>query len=107
MRRRPPKAPDDDALLHQARRATIEAGRLRPAQGGPPPTGKAPRLADGASERVVLATMADLAALLRRLIAERNRLGAQLETIDRQSKAVTAYRTTSGLRTLPPQAKRF
>lgn len=98
MRRRRPNAPVDDALLHRLRRAGAEARRLLPA-----PHGEA---AQPASSGAVLATMAELTGLLRELLAERGRLGAELETIDRRTRAVSAYRKASGLRTLSPHVKR-
>jgi hypothetical protein len=106
MRRRRTKTPDDDVLLHRARRASADARRLIAPAAGPGPAG-APGAPTGAPpKRVVLATMVELAAVLRELMDERNRLGSELETIDRQSRAVTAYRAASGLRTLPSRAKR-
>lgn len=103
MRRKRTKTPDDDVLLPRARRASADARRLIPPAAGP---GSAGTSAGAPPRRVVLATMVELAAVLRELMDERNRLGAELETIDRQSRAVTAYRAASGLHTLPSRAKR-
>ncbi|RAI40550.1 hypothetical protein [Rhodoplanes roseus] len=105
MPRRRTRAPDDP-LLHRARRASAEARKLLASSGqgcggaqAEPPEPPAPR--------AVLATMAELALVLRELLAERSRLGAELETIDRQTRAVSAYRAAGALHALPPRAKRF
>lgn len=104
MRRRRTKTQgDDDVLLHRARRASADARCLIAPAAGPAPAGTP---AEAPPKRVVLATMVELAAALRALMDERNRLGVELETIDRQSRAVTAYRAASGLHMLPSRAKR-
>lgn len=99
MRRRRVSA-SDDPLIRRARQATLEGDRLV-AKTVRPGSDEAP-----ASRTAVLATVSDLVVLLRELMDERNRLAAELETIDRRCRAASAYRTAGALYALPPRVKR-
>ncbi|MDC7786780.1 hypothetical protein PQJ75_27285 [Rhodoplanes sp. TEM] len=105
MRRRRGKPPEDP-LVHRARRATLEGRRLLAGAAAPHPGEAAAAEAGPMPRTAVLATMSELVVVLRELMAERDRLGAELETIDRQSRAASAYRSAGALYALPPRAKR-
>ncbi|MBK5960024.1 hypothetical protein CCR97_17695 [Rhodoplanes elegans] len=84
--------------MHRARRATVEGRRLLAEAG---PAGRR-RAGEGAA---LLAGVAELVEVLRALVAERDRVAAELAAVDQRSRAVTAYRTCA-LSTRPPRATR-
>ncbi|MFD2184255.1 hypothetical protein [Rhodoplanes azumiensis] len=87
-----------DPLLHRARRATGEGERLL--------AGVCPDTRRQAGEGdAILAGVAELVEVLRALVAERDRLAAELAAVDRRSRAVTAYRTCA-LTARPPRPTR-
>lgn len=97
MRGRPTEKPRDP-LLHRARLATGEGERLLAAAR---PAGRR----QAGEGDAILAGVAELVDVLRALVAERDRLAAELAAVDRRSRAVTAYRNCA-LSTRPPRATR-
>lgn len=102
MHGRPRRTPRDP-LLHRARRATGEGERLLATASPAAPRSVACRRAGERDE--ILAGVAELVDVLRALVAERDRLAAELAAVDRRSRAVTAYRNCA-LSTRPPRATR-
>ncbi|MFL9823530.1 hypothetical protein [Rhodoplanes sp. SY1] len=97
MHDRPTKTPRDP-LLHRARRATVAGRRLLE---GASPAGRR-----GAGEgAAIVAGVAELVEVLRALIAERDRVAAELAAVDRRSRAVAAYRTCA-MSARPPRVTR-